>query len=134
MNKNFYLISLFLIGTVCSLPAQADNKHIYTMGVVPQFEIRHIRKIWNPILKEVKKNTGYNLKLIGSPTIPDFENEFNTKFTQSDSGDTRQVGGTVLGLNISKMIIEKLGGKIGFNTIIDKETTFYFELPIYNNN
>ena len=28
------------------------------------------------------------------------------------------------------MIIEKLGGDIGFKTIEGKETTFYFELPI----
>ncbi|MDH5601200.1 MAG: phosphate/phosphite/phosphonate ABC transporter substrate-binding protein [Gammaproteobacteria bacterium] len=63
--------SLFLI------PVQAENKHTYTIGVVPQFEIRHIRRIWNPIIKEIEKNTGYKIKLIGSPTIPDFENEFN---------------------------------------------------------
>jgi len=65
------------------------------------------------------------------PGIPeDFQNSLFEKFTQSDSGDTRQVGGTGLGLNISKMIIEKLGGRLGFETVIDKETTFYFELPI----
>ena len=65
------------------------------------------------------------------PGIPeDFQNTLFEKFTQADSGDTRQVGGTGLGLSISKMIIEKLGGKLGFETIINKETTFYFELPI----
>lgn len=71
-----------------------------------------------------------NVKDYG-PGIPeDFQNTLFEKFTQSDSGDTRQVGGTGLGLSISKMIIEKLGGTIGFDTIINKETTFYFELPI----
>ena len=68
------------------------------------------------------------------PGIPeDFQDTLFEKFTQSDNGNTRQVGGTGLGLNISKMIIEKLGGKLGFETIIDKETTFYFELPIVKN-
>ena len=33
-------------------------------------------------------------------------------------------------LNISKMIIEKLGGKIGFDTETDKGSTFYFKLPL----
>ncbi len=65
------------------------------------------------------------------PGIPeDFQDTLFEKFTQSDSGDTRQVGGTGLGLNISKMIVEKLGGRIGFETTIGKETSFYFELPI----
>ena len=71
-----------------------------------------------------------NVKDYG-PGIPeDFQDTLFEKFTQADSGDTRQVGGTGLGLSISKMIIEKLGGKLGFETIINKETTFYFELPI----
>lgn len=65
------------------------------------------------------------------PGIPEeFQNVVFEKFTQSSSGDTRQVGGTGLGLNISKMIIEKMGGEINFDTIQGKETTFYFELPI----
>lgn len=71
-----------------------------------------------------------NIKDSG-PGIPkEFQAKLFEKFTQSESGDTRQVGGTGLGLNISKKIIEKLGGNIGFDTIIDTGTTFYIELPI----
>lgn len=71
------LLSLLLVGTFFSVNIQAKDAQVYSIGVVPQFEIRHIRKIWNPILSEIKKKTGIKLKLIGSPTIPDFENEFN---------------------------------------------------------
>lgn len=71
-----------------------------------------------------------NVKDYGSGIPEDFQKTLFEKFTQSDSGDTRKVGGTGLGLNISKMIIEKLGGKLSFETIINKETIFYFELPI----
>ncbi|MCK4865688.1 MAG: phosphate/phosphite/phosphonate ABC transporter substrate-binding protein [Gammaproteobacteria bacterium] len=78
MNSNIYLFSVLLFSSLFSLNAHAEKKQIYTIGIVPQFEIRHIRKIWNPIIKEIEKNTGYKLKLIGSPTIPDFEREFNT--------------------------------------------------------
>lgn len=56
---------------------QASEQPTYTIGIVPQFEIRHIRKIWNPIINEIERNTGIKLKLVGSPTIPDFEHEFN---------------------------------------------------------
>lgn len=78
-------------------------------------------------------NNGYiriSVKDFGAGIPKDFEDKLFGKFTQSDSGDTRQVGGTGLGLNISKQIIEKLDGRIGFDSIIDSETIFYIELPI----
>lgn len=77
MKKNIPVLALILISVLFPINAHAEQKKIYTIGIVPQFEIRHIRKIWSPILNEIEKNTGYKLKLIGSPTIPDFEKEFN---------------------------------------------------------
>lgn len=75
-----------------------------------------------------------NVKDYG-PGIPlEFQTKLFEKFTQSNSGDTREVGGTGLGLSISKMIIEKLGGNIGFKSVEGKETTFYIDLPIINPN
>ena len=72
-----------------------------------------------------------NVKDYGPGIHTDFQDKVFEKFTQSSSGNTRQVGGTGLGLSISKMIIEKLGGNIGFNTIEGKETIFYFNIPIF---
>lgn len=64
------------------------------------------------------------------PGIPEeFQPSLFEKFTQSSSGDTRQVGGTGLGLSISKTIIEMLGGHIHFVTKKGKGSTFYFDLP-----
>lgn len=71
-----------------------------------------------------------SVKDYGAGIPKSFQNKLFEKFTQSDSGDTRQVGGTGLGLNISKQIIEKLDGHIGFDTVIGSETIFYIELPI----
>jgi len=51
------------------------------------------------------------------------------KFTQADSSDTRQVGGTGLGLNITKAMVEKHNGRIAFVSEEGVGTTFYFDLP-----
>ncbi|MCK4704722.1 MAG: response regulator, partial [Gammaproteobacteria bacterium] len=64
---------------------------------------------------------------IGIPQA--FQPKLFDKFTQSDSSDTRAKGGSGLGLSITKVIIEKHGGNIGFVSREGIGTTFYVELP-----
>ncbi|OOG37210.1 PAS domain S-box protein [Polaromonas sp. A23] len=64
------------------------------------------------------------------PGIPEeFRGRIFQKFSQADSSDTRQKSGTGLGLNISRAIVERMDGSIGFETESGKGTTFFFELP-----
>jgi len=64
------------------------------------------------------------------PGIPkELQPRIFDKFTQADSSDTRQVGGTGLGLNITKAIVEKHNGRIAFVTEVGVGTTFYFDIP-----
>ncbi|MDW5441663.1 ATP-binding protein [Polaromonas sp. SM01] len=64
------------------------------------------------------------------PGIPlEFRKRIFQKFSQADSSDTRQKGGTGLGLNISQAIVERLGGSIGFQTEVGAGSTFFIELP-----
>lgn len=67
---------LILIASLSTNSLTASAETIYTIGVVPQFEAKKLRKIWKPILKQLEQQTGLTLKLRGAPTIPAFEKEF----------------------------------------------------------
>jgi PAS domain S-box-containing protein len=64
------------------------------------------------------------------PGIPvEFRPRVFGKFAQAEAVATRSKGGTGLGLNIAKMIVERHGGAIGFDTEVGRGTTFFIELP-----
>ena len=51
-------------------------------------------------------------------------------FSQADSSITRRYGGTGLGLAISKKIAEQMGGRLWFESELNKGSTFYFSLKL----
>lgn len=62
--------------------------------------------------------------------IPEmFREKIFERFSQVDSSDTRLAGGTGLGLNISKAIIEAHRGVISFETVLGEGSIFYVDLP-----
>jgi PAS domain S-box-containing protein len=65
------------------------------------------------------------------PGIPEaFRSQMFRKFSQVDSSDTRQKGGTGLGLSIAKVIVERHGGTIDFESSDSRGTKFYIDLPL----
>ena len=49
------------------------------------------------------------------------------KFSQVDSSDVRKVGGTGLGLNIAKQIVERHNAKIDYTSELGVGSTFYLD-------
>ena len=62
--------------------------------------------------------------------IPDgSEDNVFGRFSQLDSSDRRQVGGTGLGMNISREMVEHFSGTLDYKSKAGKGTTFFIDLP-----
>ncbi len=63
--------------------------------------------------------------------IPEaFREKIFERFLQLDSSDARQTGGTGLGLNIARKIVEMHDGSLDFVSEVGNGTTFFFDLPM----
>ncbi len=64
------------------------------------------------------------------PGIPEsFKADIFKRFARADSSDSRVKEGTGLGLAICKLIVERHGGTIGFESTEGQGATFFFDLP-----
>jgi len=76
-NSQTFLKFIILTILVWCPPASAlAAEKVYTFGVVPQFDARRIKNIWQPIIDAVNKQTGIKIELVGSANIQTFEKQF----------------------------------------------------------
>lgn len=65
----------------------------------------------------------------GAGIAPKFHHRIFNKFVQADASDTRHRGGTGLGLVIVKHIMERMQGKVDFESVEGDGSTFVLTLP-----
>ena len=65
--------------------------------------------------------------------VPDsFRGNIFKPFSQADGTDTREKGGTGLGLSIAKQLVERMGGDIGYESVPNVETIFWFTSVLHD--
>lgn len=65
----------------------------------------------------------------GIGIAPEHQARLFEPFTQADSTNTREYGGTGLGLTITQRLVEMLGGSIAFESELGKGSTFRVTIP-----
>ncbi|TYA54770.1 tetratricopeptide repeat-containing hybrid sensor histidine kinase/response regulator [Formosa maritima] len=81
-------------------------------------------------LCQVDNAIQFEISDTGMGVEPDKINTIFKNFEQGERSRSQIYGGTGLGLSISKKLIELQNGKIWAESVVDKGSTFYFQLPM----
>ncbi|MCI0507022.1 MAG: HAMP domain-containing histidine kinase [Gammaproteobacteria bacterium] len=82
------------------------------------------------VSKPATSNVRVSVTDHGEGIAPHIQNRIFEKFVMARTGKNGKVRSSGLGLSISKAIIEEHGGRISFETRAGEGTTFYFDLPL----
>lgn len=77
-NLFFSVLSALLLAVSAMIPGTqaAAETQTYSIGILPQFEARKLKAIWEPIITAVEKESGVSLVVRGAPTLQAFFKQY----------------------------------------------------------
>lgn len=90
----------------------------------PAGDAVHVVLAWTEAVVRVK------VRDRGPGIDPKFRAHMFEKFSQADGSDRRAQGGTGLGLYITRMLVERMGGQVSVDSVAGEGATFIVELPV----
>lgn len=75
-NRSWRVPAVVLALLVVVSVVQAAAPRVYRFGVVPQYDLRRLAAIWEPVIADLGRRTGLKFELVRAPSIPDFERDY----------------------------------------------------------
>lgn len=79
---------------------------------------------------ETQKDLSFRIRDRGRGVPGEMQDKIFDRFQQVKLSDERELGGSGLGLSISKAIVESHGGTIGVESAVGEGSTFWFNIPL----
>ncbi|MCU6432808.1 CHASE domain-containing protein [Undibacterium sp. Jales W-56] len=131
--QNFSIKLLFETEQVADMPVNVDTQRFtQVLSNLLSNAIKFSPKNGQVAVEITRLNDWVRIEVIdyGIGISTEFQKNIFQKFSQEDAKAARKYAGTGLGLSLSKSMIEKMGGEIGFTSVEGRGSRFYLDLPL----